>query len=251
MINNYGFAISYLLAKVLAKVFDSCLERYPHLYGSDGRIYACSAELGIGLTHEPGFHQLDLRGDIFGLLASHPLRPLESLYHADHADPIFPNMTAYKAFEQLFKAVNFDSSRILQQTIYGYHLYLPDVLPVQRTFTLEDKKRDDPLASFYTFNVRELHVDKCQRPTIFYMDSVSSSRDKIMSIYKRNLSEDCVPKRDSPWRLQEIRVFSKKLDLDIPQAPRRHCCDVLNTSAGAVMEIALRECGEDELVYMH
>lgn len=55
-----GFAISYPLAKVLAKVFDSCIERYPHLYGSDGRIHACIAELGITLTHEPGFHQVSI-----------------------------------------------------------------------------------------------------------------------------------------------------------------------------------------------
>lgn len=53
-----GFAISYPLAKVLAKVFDSCIERYPHLYGSDGRIHACLSELGVGLTREPGFHQV-------------------------------------------------------------------------------------------------------------------------------------------------------------------------------------------------
>lgn len=53
-----GFAVSSSLAKVLAKVFDSCIERYPHLYGSDGRVYSCLAELGVGLTHEPGFHQV-------------------------------------------------------------------------------------------------------------------------------------------------------------------------------------------------
>lgn len=53
-----GFAISYPLAKVLAKVFDSCIERYPHLYGSDGRISSCLAELGITLTREYGFHQV-------------------------------------------------------------------------------------------------------------------------------------------------------------------------------------------------
>lgn len=53
-----GFAISYPLAKALAKVFDSCIERYPHLYGSDSRVYSCLAELGVGLTHEPGFHQV-------------------------------------------------------------------------------------------------------------------------------------------------------------------------------------------------
>ena len=55
-----GFAISYPLAKVLAKVFDSCIERYPHLYGSDSRVYSCITELGIGLTHEPGFHQVPI-----------------------------------------------------------------------------------------------------------------------------------------------------------------------------------------------
>lgn len=53
-----GFAISYPLAKVLAKTFDSCLDRYPYLYGSDGRISSCLAELGVSLTKEPGFHQV-------------------------------------------------------------------------------------------------------------------------------------------------------------------------------------------------
>lgn len=53
-----GFAISYPLAEVLAQVFDSCIQRYPHLYGSDGRVHACLSELGVGLTREPGFHQV-------------------------------------------------------------------------------------------------------------------------------------------------------------------------------------------------
>lgn len=53
-----GFAVSAPLAKALAKVLDSCLERYHHLYGSDGRIHACLAELGVGLTPERGFHQV-------------------------------------------------------------------------------------------------------------------------------------------------------------------------------------------------
>lgn len=53
-----GFAISYSLGKVLARVLDSCLRRYGFLYGSDARIYSCVAELGVMLTHEPGFHQV-------------------------------------------------------------------------------------------------------------------------------------------------------------------------------------------------
>lgn len=53
-----GYAISQPLAMVLARVLDSCLMRYPNLYGSDARIFSCLAELGVSLTHEPGFHQV-------------------------------------------------------------------------------------------------------------------------------------------------------------------------------------------------
>lgn len=56
-----GYAISQPLAMVLARVLDSCLIRYPHLYGSDSRIFSCVAELGVHLTHEPGFHQVTFR----------------------------------------------------------------------------------------------------------------------------------------------------------------------------------------------
>lgn len=53
-----GFAISYPLAKELEKMQDRCLQRYPGLYGSDDRIQACMAELGVPLTREIGFHQV-------------------------------------------------------------------------------------------------------------------------------------------------------------------------------------------------
>lgn len=53
-----GFAISYPLAKALEKIQDKCIERYPSLYGSDDRIQACMAELGVPLTKEVGFHQV-------------------------------------------------------------------------------------------------------------------------------------------------------------------------------------------------
>lgn len=53
-----GFAISYPLAQELAKMQDRCIQRYPALYGSDDRIQACMAELGVPLTREPGFHQV-------------------------------------------------------------------------------------------------------------------------------------------------------------------------------------------------
>lgn len=55
-----GFAISRPLAEALARIQDGCIRRYPALYGSDDRIQACMAELGVPLTKHPGFHQYDV-----------------------------------------------------------------------------------------------------------------------------------------------------------------------------------------------
>ncbi|CAK7348871.1 unnamed protein product [Dovyalis caffra] len=72
MIFNYGIAygggriaISCPLAKALAKMQDRCIHRYPESYGSDDRIHACLSELSVPLTKEPGFHQIDLRLNLF------------------------------------------------------------------------------------------------------------------------------------------------------------------------------------------
>ncbi|XP_028785652.1 uncharacterized protein LOC114741537 [Neltuma alba] len=264
-----GFAISSSLAKVLAKVFDSCIERYPHLYGSDGRVFSCITELGIGLTKEPGFHQVDLRGNLFGLLAAHPVTPLLSLHHLDHTDPIFPDMTRKQALQHLFKAVDVDSQRILQHTVcydrwfswtisvsWGYavqvfpnHVFLPDALNVQTTF--KQWNRRNFWSGVYTFNTRELHPDPCRRPTIFYFDSVASGKNgRIITHYTKSF-QNCSYDAASPRKLEKITVLTNKLDLDIKQAPRRHCCDVLRSSARDSMEIAIRECKDEELIYMH
>lgn len=54
-----GIAISYPLAEALSNIHDDCIDRYPKLYGSDDRLHACITELGIPLTVEPGFHQVN------------------------------------------------------------------------------------------------------------------------------------------------------------------------------------------------
>ncbi|XP_065875881.1 uncharacterized protein [Euphorbia lathyris] len=227
-----GFAISYPLAKVLAKIFDSCIQRYPHLYGSDSRISSCLAELGVGLTREPGFHQVDFQGNVFGLLTSHPLSPLVSLHHLDYIDPIFPNKTRLNSLQHLFKAVAADSQRILQRTVcydqwyswtisiswgyavevYGKHLLLPDILPVQNTF--KQWRKGSVLASTYVFNVRENRPHPCQNPTAFFLDRISLTPDGhgITAHYNQNYV-NCSHDIASPTRLEEIIVHSHKLDL--------------------------------------
>ncbi|PRQ17612.1 hypothetical protein RchiOBHm_Chr7g0196881 [Rosa chinensis] len=112
-----GFAISYPLAKALSKMQDRCIQRYPGLYGSDDRMQACMAELGVPLTKELGFHQYDVYGNLFGLLAAHPVAPLVTLHHLDVVEPIFPNVTRVQALQQLMVPVKLDSAGIMQQSI--------------------------------------------------------------------------------------------------------------------------------------
>ncbi|KAL3821003.1 hypothetical protein ACJIZ3_006908 [Penstemon smallii] len=267
-----GFAISYPLAMVLSKVLDSCLNRYPHLYGSDGRIHACIAELGISLTHEPGFHQMDFRGSMFGFLASHPISPLVSLHASDTIDPIFPNMTTIMSLEHLFKAVSIDSRRVMQQTVcydrwfswtisvsWGYavqifphHVFLPDAIRTQETYI--PLKKGGGINDFYDVDTMGYDPDPCRRPPLFFFHKASFGRDRITTSYRIMTSENCTFDMASPRKIEEIRVFSRKLELDAKQmqAPRRHCCDVLpSSSSGNIMEIAIKDCGHEELIHMH
>eukprot|EP01018_Ginkgo_biloba_P013324 Gb_25698 [translate_table: standard] len=123
MYNSYAmafgggrFAISYPLAKALEKIQDECLTRYENLYGSDQRIQACLAELGVPLTKDPGFH--DLQKDIFGILTAHPIAPMVSLHHLDNVAP-FPNMTRAAALRHMMDAVRIDPNSVVQHSCYG------------------------------------------------------------------------------------------------------------------------------------
>lgn len=264
-----GFAISYPLAKVLSKVMDSCLMRYGHLFGSDARVFACLAELGVGLTREPGFHQIDLRGSLFGLLSTHPLSPLVSLHHLDSVDPLFPGKNHSQALKLLLKAVSIDPERILQQTVcydrksirtvsvsWGFTVQifegnqpLTDLLASQKTFRPWKRGRN-ATSNTYLFNTKEFPRDPCKRPAIFFLESLSSSLIRIETNYSRDTSGNCIGSPASTKRLQQITVFSEKYNLQFEKALRRHCCDVLDSSHDTAMNISIRRCGDDELIAM-
>ncbi|KAK7404925.1 hypothetical protein VNO78_05981 [Psophocarpus tetragonolobus] len=261
-----GFAISSSLARVLASVLDSCLTRYAHLYGSDSRIFSCLAELGVALTPQPGFHQLDMRGNLFGMLAAHPLSPLLSLHHLDAVDPLFPDMNRVQALEHLIGAANVDPARILQQTVcydrsnsltfsvsWGFSIQvyqgnelLPDLLSVQRTFG--PWKRGSKVNANFMFNTRDYPRDPCKRPSVFFLKSVRSDKKGIRSNYNRHVVGNCF---ESTAQLKHIVVFSRKLEISNEEmnAPRRQCCNVLPTSNDTT-SLHIRQCEIDELISM-
>lgn len=173
--------------------------------------------------------QVDIRGNMFGILAAHPLSPLLSLHHFDLVDPIFPGLTKLEAVKRLFEPVKHDPARILQQTVcydpsnsitvsvsWGYvvqvfegNQFLPDLIQIQKTFG-SWRRKENAFSRLHMFNTRD-YKDVCKGPDTFFLEGVVYDTDKFHSLYKRNVSVNC--SRSNAIRdLIEIKVFSRKLD---------------------------------------
>lgn len=167
------------------------------------------------------------------MLSAHPLSPLLSLHHLDLVDPIFPNMTRANALGHLFKAVNVDPGRVLQQTVcydrsnsltvsvaWGYAIqvfegnyYLPDLLRKQRTFS-PWRRNKNILSKFFMFDTSEYVSDPCKRPVVFFLKSAVSRSKHVYTDYSRHVVGNCSRTR-AVNDLKQIRVLSQKLDLDV------------------------------------
>ncbi|KAK9154356.1 hypothetical protein Sjap_001836 [Stephania japonica] len=265
-----GYALSFPLAKAMARNLDECLKRYPTLYGSDHIMQACISDFGVPLTHERGFHQIDLHGDLSGLLSAHPAVPMLSLHHLDHVDPIFPSMNRHEAIKHLMEASAVESSRVLQQTVcyhkqtnwsfsisWGYSAQI-----YEKIHTLSYLER--PLQTFipwknigqgtYMFNTRPLSKDPCEMPHMFFFESVEQGKGDQNSIVTTNYAQRS-PRRlpvclltgnHSADPIVKIRVHSPRTRLTLVGG-RRECCDV-NVLGKNLTEIAIRSCKEDEVI---
>ncbi|CAI9094134.1 OLC1v1029823C2 [Oldenlandia corymbosa var. corymbosa] len=225
-----GFAISYPLAVALEKMQDRCIQRYPGLYGSDDRMQACMAELGVPLTKEPGFHQYDVYGNLFGLLAAHPVAPFVTLHHLDVVEPIFPNVTRVQALQRLLEPMKLDSAGLMQQSIcydvprgwtisvsWGYAIQIfrgilspREVEMPSRTF-LNWYRRADYTA--YAFNTRPVMRNACQKPFVFHLSKArmdSSGNTTVTEYVKNNVAHPfCKWKMADPAQMVKVEVHKK------------------------------------------
>ncbi|KAJ4956003.1 hypothetical protein NE237_012786 [Protea cynaroides] len=242
-----GFAISYPLAKAMERMQDSCIQRYPALYGSDDRMQACMAELGVPLTKELGFHQYDVYGNLFGLLAAHPVTPLVSLHHLDVVEPIFPNVTRVEALQRLMVPKKLDSAGLMQQSIcykdkiwsvsvsWGFAVQISrgvfsprEMEMPSRTF-LNWYRRADYTA--YAFNTRPVSRNPCQKAFVFYLSKAwfDPKLQQTVTEYVRHR----VPHPPCRWKMADPSVVDRILVYKKPdphlwdKSPRRNCCRIL------------------------
>ncbi|KAH7853772.1 hypothetical protein Vadar_006374 [Vaccinium darrowii] len=253
-----GFAISYPLAAELVKVLDGCMDRYYNFYGSDQRVWACVKEIGVSLTKELGFHQIDVRGDAYGLLAAHPVTPLVTLHHLDSVNPLFPGQTQLESLQTLIQAYRVDPTQTLQLSFchyrkqkwsvsiaWGYtvQIYLSlldakDLAMPMRTFRTWRSWSDGP----FTFNTRPVESDPCVQPFIYFLDKVEVvGRDQTMTTYKVNLEKPQKKCGSALMAVQRIVVLASKMDpQELEEGPRRRCCEIGESLKRNTMGIDIR-----------
>ncbi|KAL7133860.1 hypothetical protein ABFS83_12G168500 [Erythranthe nasuta] len=267
-----GFAISYPLAAELVKILDGCIDRYAEFYGSDHKIESCINEIGVPVTREPGFHQMDIRGSPYGLLSAHPLAPLISLHHLDYLQPVFPGRNRVGSIKRLIHAYESDPGRVLQQSFcydltrnwsvsvsWGYNVQL-------YPFLVRAKDLSTPLQTFltwgtwsqepFTFNTRVLSLKPCERPIIYYFAGVNGSGSgKTLTWYRRPHPEQrrqCKGENyGAGYTVKGFNVSAALLDPGIwNKAPRRQCCEVMSGGdrVDGVVQVRIRGCNQQESV---
>lgn len=269
-----GYAISYPLAVELVTILDGCLDRYASLYGGDQKVHACVTEIGVPLTKETGFHQVDIRGSQYGLLAAHPMAPLVSLHHVDYLPPIFPTMTQIESLRTLKTAYDLDPGRTLQQSFcydlarnwsisvsWGYTVQLypwlatpQDMEKSFQTFETWKSWSDGP----FTFNTRPVQSDPCQMPILFFLDPVeglnrtASSYKRQLEVWEKECGRDEFQLAEKVERFRVVTFGQLFTAAHWIKAPRRECCQVVNgttSSVGgvdSVVNVHIRPCNPFE-----
>ncbi|KAL1547449.1 hypothetical protein AAHA92_23926 [Salvia divinorum] len=262
-----GIILSYPLAKALAADMDACLKRYAYLFSSDNTTKNCVADVGANLSPQMGSHQIDLRGDISGLLSAHPLSPLLSLHHFDLVDPIFPSKDRFESTRHLMTAAAADQSRMLQQIIchqrqsnwtvsvaWGYSAQIYEAIfprsylqmPLE-TFRPWYKHRG-VLIPYYRLNTRPLSADPCEAPHSFFLEAVekSAERGEVVTAYSRARPRPLPPcSSHSADGIDRIRVYSPAASRY--QMDRCECCDIVGLD-NHTAEVRLRECLVGEVI---
>lgn len=156
--------------------------------------------------------QLDIHGNPYGMLASHPLAPLVSLHHLDTIQTLFPALNQHDSLKKLISAYEMDPGRTVQHSFcydlvrnwsisvsWGYAVELyPYLLTAKKlettslTFQTWKSMSSEP----FTFNTRPVSEVPCEKPVVFFLDRVESvDRGKqTLTTYKRfvdDLESEC------------------------------------------------------------
>ncbi|XP_010536094.1 PREDICTED: uncharacterized protein LOC104811175 [Tarenaya hassleriana] len=261
-----GYALSYLTVEALVGRMEECIRRYPLMF-SDLLSFLCLSDMGVDLTLEKGFHQIDLHGDISGLLSAHPHSPPISLHHFDVINPIFPTMSRQESVNNLMKTAKTDQTRLLQQTIcyrreinwsvsisWGYSVQIYETI-IARSQLKRPLETFTPWRNvkppFYRFNTRRVTKDPCEMPHLLFLDStVEENNGEVSGTYRVKTARrlpPCVSNGNhSALVVTQVRVAAPTLH---KKDGRIECCDVrFANNKTDVLDVKIRDCMKDEIL---
>lgn len=178
---------------------------------------------------------MDIRGNIYGILAAHPVAPLVSLHHLDYLEAIFPVMTPPDSIKKLHTAYKTDPGRALQHSFcydmasnwsvsvsWGYSVQLYPWLATA-------KELDTPFLTFqtwkteanesFTFDTRPVSSNPCERPILYFLDTAErfgGRRWRTLTSYRKyvenNTNECKQPDYASALSVEYFNVSAPEFD---------------------------------------
>ena len=163
-------------------------------------------------------------GNLFGLLAAHPVTPFVSLHHLDVVEPIFPNVTQVQALQRLTIPMKLDSAGLMQQSVC-YNKAMKWTISVSWGFAvqiirgvLSPREMEMPTRTFlnwyrradytaYAFNTRPVARNPCQKPFVYYLSKArfDKNRNQTVSEYLRHRMQHPLCR----WRMTEPSTIDK------------------------------------------
>ena len=170
-------------------------------------------------------------GNLFGLLAAHPVTPFVTLHHLDVVEPIFPNATQVQALQRLKIPMKLDSAGLMQQSIC-YNKAMKWTISVSWGFAvqiirgvLSPREMEMPTRTFlnwyrradytaYAFNTRPVARNPCQKPFVYYLSKArfDKARNQTVSEYLRHRVQHplCRWRMVEPSTIDRVIVYKER-----------------------------------------
>lgn len=170
-------------------------------------------------------------GNLFGLLAAHPVTPFVTLHHLDVVEPIFPNATQVQALQRLTIPMKLDSAGLMQQSVC-YNKAMKWTISVSWGFAvqiirgvLSPREMEMPTRTFlnwyrradytaYAFNTRPVARNPCQKPFVYYLSKArfDKARNQTVSEYLRHHVQHplCRWRMVEPSTIDRVIVYKER-----------------------------------------
>ncbi|GFZ06705.1 fringe-like protein [Actinidia rufa] len=189
--------------------------------------------------------QYDVYGNLFGLLAAHPVEALQRLKIPMKLDSagLIQQSICYDSAKKWTVSVSWGFAvQVFRSILSPREIEMPS-----RTF-LNWYRRADYTA--YAFNTRPVSRNPCQKPFVFYLSKarLDSSTNQTVSEYSRHrvTHPPCRWKMPDPADLDRVEVYKKPDPHLWYKSPRRNCCRIISSKARSLV-VDVGVCREGEI----